>query len=190
MAIIVKKAGTAISNRSHSISFNDFDIKTPTIINAGAVTSGVITASKGEKNNANKKNPAVTTEANPVRPPTATPDVDSTKEVVVDVPTTDPTTVAAESENNARPARGNLLSFISPACVATATSVPAVSKKSTNKNVKITTSICRVSISPKLINACPNVEEILGGVLTISLTAVGAPINPKSIPTIDVIIIP
>src|SRR5699024_9633977 len=190
MAIIVKKAGTAISNRSHSISFNDFDIKTPTIINAGAVTSGVITASKGEKNKANKKNPAVTTEAKPVRPPTATPEDDSTNEVVVDVPTTEPTTVAAESANKARPARGNLLSFINPACVATATSVPAVSKKSTNKKVKIMTIICMVKISPKLIKACPNVDEILGGALTISPKPVGIPIKPKIIPTIDVIIIP
>src|SRR5699024_1991129 len=100
---------------SHSIFFKDDDIMTPTMINAGAVTSAVTTLNKGEKNKARRKNPAVTTEANPVRPPAATPDVDSTYEVVVDVPTVAPTTVAAESASNALPARGNLLSFINPA---------------------------------------------------------------------------
>src|SRR5690625_873316 len=95
--------------------FSDADINTPTIINAGAVTSDVTTLSSGEKNNASKKNPAATTAVNPVRPPTPTPAVDSTYEVVVDVPTTAPVTVAAESANKALPARGNLLSFMSPA---------------------------------------------------------------------------
>src|SRR5699024_6676331 len=170
-------AGTAISKRSHSISLSALDIKTPTIINAGAVTSDVITANSGEKNKANKKNPAVTTEAKPVLPPTATPEEDSTKDVVVDVPTTEPTTVAAESANNALPARGNLSFFIKPAWLATATNVPALSKKSTNKNVKIT-------------NDCGKVGDKLGGVLIISLSPLGVLIMPKIMPTIEVIIIP
>src|SRR5699024_12245663 len=59
IAAIVKKAGTATSNLSHSICCKDFDIITPTIINAGAVTSTVIIDNKGEKNKASKKNPAV-----------------------------------------------------------------------------------------------------------------------------------
>src|SRR5690625_7648359 len=87
---MVKNAGTAISNLSHSIFFNEADINTPTIINAGAVTSEVTTLNNGEKNRANKKNPAATTAVNPVRPPTPTPAVDSTYAVVVDVPTTAP----------------------------------------------------------------------------------------------------
>src|SRR5699024_3607064 len=124
-----------------------------------------------------KKNPAVTTDANPVLPPTPTPEVDSTNEVVVDVPTTDPTTVAAESANKAFPARGNFPFFIKPACVATATSRLSVSQHPTNKKTQVT-------------NACPNVDETLGAVLTISPSPVGIAINPKMIPTIDVIIIP
>src|SRR5699024_6787872 len=92
MAAIVKNAGTAISNLSHSISFKEEDIKTPTIINAGAVTSDVITLNNGEKNNANTKQPAVTTAVNPERPPAPTPADDSINDVVVDVPTTAPTT--------------------------------------------------------------------------------------------------
>src|SRR5699024_1078689 len=100
---------------SHSISFKAFAIMTPTIIRAGAVTSGVITFKSGEKKSANRKKSAVTTDVKPVRPPTPTPAVDSTKEVVVDVPKIGPVTVAAESANKARPARGNLLSFIKPA---------------------------------------------------------------------------
>ena len=57
-------------------------------------------------------------------------------EVVVVVPKIAPTIVASESEKSALPALGNLLSFMIPACVATATSVPAVSKKSMNKMLK------------------------------------------------------
>src|SRR5690606_831253 len=186
----VKNAGTAISKRSHSISFNDFAINTPTMINAGAVTCGVTIAKSGEKNNAKMKNPAVTIDANPVRPPTATPEDDSTNEVVVDVPTTAPTTVEAASANNAFPARGSLLSFIKPACCATATSVPAVSKKSTNKNVKMTTSISSVKMSPKRKIAWPNVSEMLGGALTISPMPVIHGIKPKIIPATEVIIMP
>src|SRR5699024_203425 len=147
------------------------DISTPTIISAGAVTSSVTTCNKGEKNSASKKNPAVTTDVNPVRPPTPTPEVDSTKEVVVDVPTIAPATVAAESANNASPA-------------------PAVSKKSTNKHVNITTSISKVNISPKLTKACPKVGATLGTPLTTSLTPEGTGIRPKIIPAIEVNSIP
>src|SRR5699024_1826626 len=146
----------------HSMFFNVDDIRTPTIINAGAVTSGVTTFNNGEKNNASMKKPAATTAVNPDRPPTPTPAVDSTYAVVVDVPTTAPVTVAAESANKALPARGNLLFFIRPAWLATATNVPAVSKKSTNKNVKITTSICTVKMSTKLANALQKAGAKLG----------------------------
>ena len=136
--MIVRNAGTAISNRFHSILFNDETISTPTIINAGAVTAEVITDNTGEKNSASKNRIPVTTAANPVLAPAATPALDSIYEVVVDVPKIAPVTVAKESANKAFPARGNLLSFINPAWFATATNVPAVSKKSTNKNVSTT----------------------------------------------------
>src|SRR5699024_7481339 len=179
-----------LSNLSHSIFFSDVDIKTPTMIKAGAVTSAVTTLNKGEKNKANKKSPAATTAVKPDRPPTPTPAVDSTYDVVVDVPTTEPTTVAVESASNALPARGSLLSFISPACVATATSVPAVSKKSTKRKVKIITSICKVNISPKFMNACPNVGAKLGTSPTIPPSPSGGVSNPIKIPAIAVKIIP
>jgi len=77
MEIIVKNAGTAISNFFQSISPKDETIKIPTIIKAGAVTAAVTTLSNGEKNSASKKNPAVTTAVNPERPPAATPADDS-----------------------------------------------------------------------------------------------------------------
>ena len=57
------------------------------------------------------------------------------------------------------------LSFISPACCATATNVPAVSKKDTNKKVRITINILPVNKSLGLANAskaAPNVGAILG----------------------------
>src|SRR5699024_9307464 len=129
IAIIVKKEGTAISNLSHSISFKAVDMSTPTIISAGAVTSSVTTCNKGEKNSASKKKPAVTTEVNPVRPPTPTPEVGFTKESGVSVPSITPATGGGQSGNHAFTSRGNLLSFIKPTCPAPATNVPSGSKK-------------------------------------------------------------
>ena len=64
-----------------------------------------------------------------------------------------PTIVASESANNALPALGNLLSFIIPAWVATATKLPAVSKKSIKKNVKITIRNWIVNNWPGSLNA-------------------------------------
>jgi hypothetical protein len=142
--IIVKNAGTAISNFSQSILPKDETINTPTTINAGAVTADVTTLNNGKKNSDSKKNKPVTTAAKPERAPAATPDEDSTNEVTVDVPKIEPAIVAIESETKALPARGNLLSFTKPAWFATAIKVPALSKKSTNKNVKITDSIDNV----------------------------------------------
>ena len=52
---IVKKAGTAISKRVHSILPNDETIRAPTIIRAGAVTAGVITSNKGKKKSDNQR---------------------------------------------------------------------------------------------------------------------------------------
>ena|SRR5699024_7929829 len=113
--IIVINDGTATSNLRHSISAKLAAIKTPTTINAGVVTALVTTSINGLKKIANKKQRPVTTLANPVRAPTATPEVDSIYEVVVVVPKIAPTIVANESENSALPARGNLLFFIIPA---------------------------------------------------------------------------
>lgn len=75
--IIIKKAGTASSKRAHSILPNEETIRTPTIINAGAVTAEVTTDSTGKKNIESRKKPAVTSAANPVLAPEATPEDDS-----------------------------------------------------------------------------------------------------------------
>lgn len=77
IAIIVKKDGTAISKRFHSIFPKEDTMSTPTIINAGAVTGDVTTDNTGKKNNDNKKNPAVTSAAKPDLAPEATPADDS-----------------------------------------------------------------------------------------------------------------
>lgn len=137
IAIIVRKAGTAISKRDQSIFANEETISTPTITNAAEVTGAVTTDSNGKKNRESKNNAAVTNDANPVLAPAATPAEDSIYDVVVDVPKMEPTNDAIESANNAFPALGSLLSFIIPAWLATATNVPALSKKSTNKKVKM-----------------------------------------------------
>lgn len=77
IAIIVKKEGTAISNRVQSIFPKEETINTPTIIKAGAVTGDVTTDNTGKKNSERIKNPAVTKDAKPVLAPDATPADDS-----------------------------------------------------------------------------------------------------------------
>ena len=189
MVTMVKNAGTAISNLSHSINLKEEAIMTPTIISAGAVTAEVTTDKIGKKNNAKMKHAAVTNEAKPVFAPAATPALDSTKEVVVEVPNTAPTIVAMESETNALPAFGSLPSFTNPAWFATATSVPALSKKSTNKNVRIIPTIVvdQNELSPNEEKTAPNVGAMLG---TVSTTLWGTSIKPKIMPTTAVMIIP
>ena len=75
---MVKKAGTAISNLVQSMYWTFDSIKIPTIIRAEAVTADVITVKIGEKKAAMANKRATKTEDNPVRAPTATPEVDST----------------------------------------------------------------------------------------------------------------
>ncbi|SIC67474.1 Uncharacterised protein [Mycobacteroides abscessus subsp. abscessus] len=142
---IVTKAGMAISSLVQSISRTSDAIRAPTMIRAGEVTSAVMTPSSGEKNKAMAKHPEMMTEVNPVLPPAAIPELDSIMDAVVEVPRTEPTTVEAESARSARPAFGISLFFISPAWLAMAIRAPAVSKKATNRNVKMTASISGVN---------------------------------------------
>ena len=60
IVIIVKNAGTAISNFFQSIFPNEDTINTPTIINAGAVTADVTTCNNGKKKSDKRKHAAVT----------------------------------------------------------------------------------------------------------------------------------
>ncbi len=75
--IIVKKAGTAMLKSVKSISLIFLNIKTPTMIKAGAVAKAGTVAMIGEKNNASKKNVPVTMDARPVLAPSAIPEADS-----------------------------------------------------------------------------------------------------------------
>ena len=100
--------------------------------------SGTI-PNKGAKNKERKNRIPVTSVVIPVRPPAATPDALSTKEVTVLVPNTAPTVVAMASDRNAC-----LLFLILPSAsirlvlVQTAINVPAVSNKSMKMNVNTT----------------------------------------------------
>ena len=58
----------------------------PTTIRAGAVTALVTTESAGKKTIDNRNRTPVVTAVKPVRPPTSTPEVDSTNDVTVEVP--------------------------------------------------------------------------------------------------------
>ena len=77
--------------------------------------------------------------AKPVRAPLLTPVVDSTKDVTVEVPTIEPNTVPIASIAIAFWSSFKCpSSSTNPESWPTATNVPAVSKKSTNKKVNIT----------------------------------------------------
>src|SRR5699024_5232200 len=97
-----------------------------------------IASTIGENNKVIKNKNATTKEVSPVRPPTATPDVDSTYALDGVDPNVAPTVVAIASAVSAAFALGNFPSFIKFACSATPIIVPVVSKIVTSKNAKIT----------------------------------------------------
>lgn len=138
IVIIVIKQGTAIASSLQRILPIFITMNAPTMISADEVISGVTISNSGEKNKEMIKQIAITTEVNPVRPPTAIPALDSTNAAVVDVPKMEPAMVDKESAKSALPAFGISLFFINPAWLAIPINAPAVSKKATNKNVKIT----------------------------------------------------
>ena len=95
----VKNAGTALEISSISTAEKFFNINTPTKIRAGAVAAEGMIEAIGLKNNAIKKQAEVITLVNPVLPPAATPDADSTNVVHVEVPRTAPAQVPIESQS-------------------------------------------------------------------------------------------
>jgi hypothetical protein len=113
----VRKAGKASSNSLQLILAILPIIKLPTIIKAGAVMAAIpdTALTSGPKKADSKNKTATVTEVQPVRPPAATPEVDSIKAVVGLVPKIDPIIVAIESESRACLARGSLSPFINPA---------------------------------------------------------------------------
>src|SRR5699024_4305336 len=140
MAKRIANAGKASSNVFQSILANPSIMKQPTIIRTGAVMAGIsaMTFMIGVKKIDKMNRPATTNAVNPVRPPAATPEVDSTYAVEGLVPNMEPTVVAVASDSKADFARGNLPSFMKCACSATPISVPVVSKIVTSKNANTT----------------------------------------------------
>src|SRR5699024_12352395 len=82
----VKKAGMATSTSSQSIALNSFIIVIPTTTKIGAVAALGITLTNGAAMIDNKKQIAITTEVNPVRPPALIPAEASINVVVFEVP--------------------------------------------------------------------------------------------------------
>jgi len=94
----VRKAGTALLISVISTLEKFLSIKTPTNTSAGAVAQEGTMLARGERKRQAKKQSEVTRLARPVLAPAATPDALSTKVVQVDVPRTEPETVATESQ--------------------------------------------------------------------------------------------
>ena len=110
------------------------NIKNPTKINAGAVAKDGMEVNNGENKVASRNKTPVVHAVSPVRPPTATPEEDSTKVVVVEVPRIAPAEVAMASDNNAGLIFGSFpFSSSIFAFVLTPINVPNVSNKSTNR---------------------------------------------------------
>ena len=82
------------------------NIRKPTKIRAGAVAKEGMEVNRGENRVAHRKRTPVVMAVRPVRPPTATPAEDSTKVVVVEVPSTAPAEVATASAIRAGLIRG------------------------------------------------------------------------------------
>ena len=140
MLKIIIKAGKASSIVPHLMCETLAIIKLPTIISAGAVIADKpeTALTNGPKNMESKNKIPTVSEVRPVRPPAATPEDDSINALVGLVPKIAPKVVAMESESRAWRARGSVFPFISPACWATPTMVPVVSKMVTSKKENTT----------------------------------------------------
>ena len=139
IVMIVINAGMPSERSVNSICAAALIIIKPTMIRAGADAAEGTSKKRGLKKSAIKKMRAVVTDVRPVRPPSATPAVLSTKLVIVDVPSAAPTTVPIASESSA-----SFTFLMSPflsfklLCSAMPMSVPIVSKISTKRKVKNT----------------------------------------------------
>ena len=104
-----------------------------------AVANDGTDKNSGLKNIVSRKRTPVTIDDKPVLAPSAIPEVDSTKDVTVDVPKSEPTIVPAASASNALD-MFSILPFlsISPPSIAHPVRVPIVSKISTNRNANTT----------------------------------------------------
>ena len=115
-------------------------MKNPTTIKAGAVAKDGMARKIGERNRDTRKSPAVTNDVRPDLPPSAIPDADSAKVVIVEVPKTAPAVVPKASAKRAPLIAGSFPSSSSIfALDAQPIKVPRVSKTSTKRKAKTTT---------------------------------------------------
>ena len=115
-------------------------------MSAGAVAKDGIARNNGEKKSARRKNPATTMEVRPVFPPSAIPDADSPKVVIVEVPRMAPTVVPIASASSAPLIPGSFPSSSSiSALEAQPIKVPKVSNTSTKRKAKTTTKNSRLA---------------------------------------------
>ena len=107
---------------------------------AGAVAKEGIVRNRGEKKSETRKRKPAAIAVSPVRPPSAIPDADSTKVVIVEVPIRAPTIVPTASERRAPRMPGRRpFSSRSSALAAQPIRVPSVSNISTNRKASMTT---------------------------------------------------
>ena len=144
--------GIAVSISFQSIFATCCIMKNPTTISAGAVAKDGIARKIGEKNSAIRKSTPTTIDVRPVLPPSAIPEADSPKVVIVEVPKIAPTVVPIASARRAPlipgsfPSRSNI-----SALEAHPINVPRVSKTSTKRKAKTTIANSRLASFDKSI---------------------------------------
>src|SRR6056297_828267 len=133
---MVRPAGTdwVMSSQSTAVTFAS--ISSATTTSAMWLAYWGMAAASGTTASDSRNSTATTSATMPVRPPSSTPVADSTYVVTVEVPSIAPNVVPTASAISGLSASGRSPSSSRkpPAC-PTPTSVPAVSKKSTKKNV-------------------------------------------------------
>src|SRR4051795_6560263 len=100
MRMKVRKQGMASSWSSQGMSRTCVASRKPTTTSAGDAASYGTTSNSGVRNSAPKNKRPVTTDAKPVRAPSATPAVDSMYDVFDDPDAAPPATAASESTSS------------------------------------------------------------------------------------------
>ena len=136
MIIAANTAGAYSDTSSQSISLRFLRKYVAINTKAGPVAKAGMLCANGAKIRHAKNSTATVTAVSPVFPPSLIPAPDSIYDVVFDVPINAPTVVAVESASNAlsMPSTSPVFLLTLPVRFATEVNVPAVSKKSTNKN--------------------------------------------------------
>ncbi len=165
---MVMKAGMAMVRSAQSISLTEpARIRKPTASSAGVAAWDGTMVATGVRNSATVKRPPVTMFARPVRAPSPTPAVDSTKAVVAEEELAPPAATARPSTKRTLLMPGiSPLALVSLASSLTPMIVPIASKKHDSRTVKTKRTPVRTPTLPKPPNRLNSPMSPKSGVAT------------------------